>query len=78
MTTLCIATRRSPLALWQAEHVAARLRAELNVTVELLPMLTTGDRPPVRPWPRLAARGSSSRSSSARSRKGARISRCTR
>jgi len=44
VTTLRIATRRSPLALWQAEHVAARLRAALDVTVELLPMVTTGDR----------------------------------
>ncbi|HWS78672.1 MAG TPA: hydroxymethylbilane synthase, partial [Thermomonas sp.] len=27
MTTLRIATRKSPLALWQTEHVADRLRA---------------------------------------------------
>jgi hydroxymethylbilane synthase len=40
---LRIATRRSPLALWQAEHVAARLRAA-GADVELVPMLTTGDR----------------------------------
>jgi hydroxymethylbilane synthase len=37
-----IATRRSPLALWQAEFVAARL-ATLGVTSELLPMSTRGD-----------------------------------
>lgn len=40
---LRVATRRSPLALWQAEHVAARLRAD-GAEVELVPMLTTGDR----------------------------------
>ena len=39
-----IATRKSALALWQAEHVAARLRAMSDVTeVELLPMSTKGD-----------------------------------
>ena len=41
---LRIATRRSPLALWQAEHVAARIRAELDADVTLVPMTTTGDR----------------------------------
>ncbi|MFZ8987059.1 MAG: hydroxymethylbilane synthase, partial [Steroidobacteraceae bacterium] len=40
-----IATRRSPLALWQAEHVAERLRsAHPGLEVELLPMVTEGDR----------------------------------
>src|SRR5579859_2323741 len=38
-----IATRKSALALWQAEHVATLLRG-LGVTVELLPMTTEGDR----------------------------------
>lgn len=39
-----IATRRSPLALWQAEFVAARLRdAHPALTVELAPMSTQGD-----------------------------------
>lgn len=38
-----IATRRSRLALWQAEHVAARLRAHGN-EVTLVPMVTQGDR----------------------------------
>ena len=38
-----IATRKSALALWQAEHVAARLRG-LDRAVELLPMTTEGDR----------------------------------
>ena len=41
---LRIATRRSPLALWQAEHVAARIRSELGGDVTLVPMTTTGDR----------------------------------
>ncbi len=42
---LRIATRKSPLALWQAEHVAARLKAaHPGLAVRLLPMLTEGDR----------------------------------
>ena len=44
-TTLRIATRRSALALWQAEHVAERLRqAHPELTVELVGMTTRGDR----------------------------------
>lgn len=40
-----IATRKSPLALWQAEHVAARLRAVVpERTIELVPLSTQGDR----------------------------------
>lgn len=44
MSHLVIATRQSRLALWQAEHIAARLR-ELHpdLAVELLPMTTRGD-----------------------------------
>lgn len=39
-----IATRKSPLALWQSEHVAERLRAaHPGVRVELVPMSTRGD-----------------------------------
>jgi hydroxymethylbilane synthase len=42
---LRIATRQSRLALWQAEHVAARLRAvHPQLEVVLVPMTTTGDR----------------------------------
>jgi hydroxymethylbilane synthase len=42
---LRIATRRSKLALWQAEHVAALLRdAHAGLEVELVPMSTQGDR----------------------------------
>ncbi len=45
MTPLRIATRRSPLALWQAEHVRELLvRAEPGAAVELVPMTTTGDQ----------------------------------
>ena len=44
MTTLRIATRKSPLALWQTEHVAERLRAaHPGLTVELVPLSTRGD-----------------------------------
>lgn len=43
--TLRIATRKSPLALWQAEHVAAMLRAaHAGLSVELLGMSTQGDK----------------------------------
>jgi hydroxymethylbilane synthase len=42
---LRIATRRSKLALWQAEHVMALLRdAHPDLPVELVPMSTQGDR----------------------------------
>lgn len=44
-TTLKIATRKSPLALWQAEHVSARLReAHPGLQVELIRMVTQGDK----------------------------------
>jgi len=42
---LRIATRKSQLALWQAEHVAALLRREHPaLEVQLVPMTTKGDR----------------------------------
>lgn len=42
--TLTIATRKSALALWQAEHIKARLEAlHPGLQVELLPMSTRGD-----------------------------------
>lgn len=42
--TLRIATRKSALALWQAEHVATRLReAHANLVIELVPLSTRGD-----------------------------------
>ena len=44
MKKLVIATRRSRLALWQAEHVKALLeRRHAGLAVELLPMSTRGD-----------------------------------
>ena len=43
--TLKIATRKSPLALWQAEHVKARLEVLYPaLTVELIKMTTKGDQ----------------------------------
>ncbi|MBA3988691.1 MAG: hydroxymethylbilane synthase [Idiomarina sp.] len=42
--TLTIATRKSALALWQAEHIKARLEAlHPQLAVTLLPMSTRGD-----------------------------------
>ena len=42
---LRLATRGSPLALWQAEHVATLLRqTHAGLQVELVPLLTQGDR----------------------------------
>jgi hydroxymethylbilane synthase len=42
---LRIATRKSQLALWQAQHVATLLRqAHSGLEVELVPMVTQGDR----------------------------------
>lgn len=44
ISPLRIATRKSPLALWQAEHVAQRLRdAHPGLEVGLLPLSTRGD-----------------------------------
>ncbi len=44
MPILRIATRKSPLALWQAEHVAARLRGtHPGLQVQLVPLSTRGD-----------------------------------
>jgi len=45
MTTLRIATRTSPLALWQAEFVAASLeKANVGLKTELVGMKTQGDK----------------------------------
>jgi len=45
LTHIRIATRRSPLALWQAEHVAAELeKLDPNVTTELVKIVTKGDK----------------------------------
>ncbi len=44
-TRVRIATRRSELALWQSNHVAARLIAlHPDLETELVPITTTGDR----------------------------------
>ena len=56
--TLRIATRKSPLALWQAEHVAARLRAlHPGLTVELVGMSTQGDKILDTPLAKLGGKG---------------------
>ncbi len=45
VTHIRIATRRSPLALWQAEYVSAELkRLDPNVTTELVKIVTKGDK----------------------------------
>ncbi len=41
---LRIATRKSPLALWQAKRIASLLESEMGYQSELVPMSTTGDR----------------------------------
>lgn len=57
-TTLRIATRKSALALWQAEHVAALLRAaHAGLTVELVPMSTRGDEILDRPLASIGGKG---------------------
>ena len=44
MNRIVLATRKSPLALTQAEMVAAHLRNQLGVETELLRIVTTGDK----------------------------------
>ncbi|WP_336042332.1 hydroxymethylbilane synthase [Acinetobacter dispersus] len=45
MKTLKIATRQSPLALWQAEHIRSRLNVLYpDLTVELVKFVTQGDK----------------------------------
>ncbi len=56
--TLRIATRQSALALWQAEHVATRLRAlHADLAVELVPMTTRGDEIIDRPLAAIGGKG---------------------
>ena len=58
MKVLRIATRKSALALWQAEHVAARLRARhADLAIELVPMTTRGDDIVDRPLASLGGKG---------------------
>ncbi|WP_266168713.1 hydroxymethylbilane synthase [Dyella subtropica] len=55
---LRIATRKSALALWQAEHVAAELRAaHPGLTVELVPMTTRGDEIQDKPLANIGGKG---------------------
>ena len=45
MNNIRVATRKSPLALWQAHYVRDQLRRQhRDVAVELVPMTTKGDR----------------------------------
>ena len=58
MPDLKIATRKSPLALWQAEHVASALRARNpGLDVELVAMRTSGDRMLDAPLARIGGKG---------------------
>lgn len=53
-----IATRKSPLALWQAEHVRARLQQlEPGLPVELVTMTTQGDRVLDSPLAKIGGKG---------------------
>jgi hydroxymethylbilane synthase len=58
MTTLRIATRQSALALWQANHVAARLRAlHAGLAIELVSLSTRGDLILDRPLATIGGKG---------------------
>lgn len=58
MNELIIATRESPLALWQAEHVAARLRhLHPQLPIRLLGMTTQGDRLLQQPLAKIGGKG---------------------
>jgi hydroxymethylbilane synthase len=55
---LRIATRKSPLALWQAEHVRQRLQAlHPGLEVELVTMTTQGDRVLDSPLAKIGGKG---------------------
>lgn len=56
--TIRIATRKSPLALWQAEHVTRRLQALWpDLKVELVKMVTQGDKILDAPLARIGGKG---------------------
>lgn len=58
MKRLRIATRQSALALWQAEHVATRLRAaHAGLDIQLVPMTTRGDQIIDRPLAEIGGKG---------------------
>ena len=57
-TTLRIATRNSPLALWQAEHVRARLLAlHPGLEVKLVGIQTRGDKVLDSPLAKIGGKG---------------------
>ncbi len=63
MPLLRIATRKSLLAMWQSEYVAARLRMLCpDLDVVLVPMSTRGDEILDRSWLQLVVKGCFSRS----------------
>src|SRR5437762_10334619 len=58
MTSLVIGTRQSKLAIWQAEYVAARLRAlHPDLAVSLKFFVTHGDRVLDKPLPEIGGKG---------------------
>ncbi|WP_218950843.1 hydroxymethylbilane synthase [Acinetobacter sp. YH12128] len=58
MNILKIATRQSPLALWQAEHIRARLEAlHANLKVELVTFVTQGDKVLDTPLAKIGGKG---------------------
>ncbi|MBW8312094.1 MAG: hydroxymethylbilane synthase [Rhizobium sp.] len=58
MEKIRLATRESALALWQTEHVAARLReAHPGLEVELVPMTTRGDQVLDQPLAEIGGKG---------------------
>jgi len=66
---LRIATRKSQLALWQAEHVASLLRAaHPGIEIELVPLVTQGDRIQDRSLAAIGGKGLLSRNSKSPSR----------
>lgn len=57
MRTIRIATRKSPLALWQARHVAALLTQHHGLPTELVELSTEGDRFLSAPLSRIGGKG---------------------
>ncbi|MBX5481781.1 MAG: hydroxymethylbilane synthase [Myxococcaceae bacterium] len=57
MRVLRIATRKSPLALWQAKHVAQLIQARHALKVELVELSTEGDRFLGAPLSRVGGKG---------------------
>ena len=56
--TIRIATRKSALALWQANHVQALLlKAHPGIEIELLEIVTQGDRITDRPLSKIGGKG---------------------